>query len=142
VALRRYFGKTTPQPRETSVFNHIMIGANDLEASKKFYDATLGALGQGPGKADDKGRIWWSTAGGTLGIIKPIDGKPATCANGGTIGFKAATAEQLHAWHDAGVAAGGTTCEDPPGPRAGTPMTLAYLRDPAGNKLCAVYRPS
>jgi catechol 2,3-dioxygenase-like lactoylglutathione lyase family enzyme len=124
------------------VFNHIMVGANDLEVSKKFYDATLGALGHGPGKPDDKGRVWWKTSDGVLAIIKPLDGKPANSANGGTIGFKAATAEQLHAWHDAGVAAGGTTCEDPPGPRAGTPLVLAYLRDPAGNKLCAVHQPS
>ncbi len=124
------------------MFNHIMVGANDLDTSKRFYDATLAALGHGPGKADDKGRIWWQTPDGVLAIIKPLDGKPASSANGGTIGFKAASAEQLHAWHDAGVAAGGTTCEDPPGPRAGGNMHLAYLRDPAGNKLCAVYRPA
>jgi catechol 2,3-dioxygenase-like lactoylglutathione lyase family enzyme len=142
VVFCRNFGTTAPQPRETSVFNHIMVGANDLEASKKFYDATLGALGHSPGTPDDKGRIWWKTSSGVLAIIKPLDGQPASCANGGTIGFKAATAEQLHAWHDAGVATGGTTCEDPPGPRAGGQMSLAYLRDPAGNKLCAVYQPS
>ena len=104
------------------MFNHIMIGANDLETSKRFYDATLAALGHGPGKGDDKGRIWWTTPGGVLAIIKPLDGKPATSANGGTIGFKATSPEQLHAWHEAGVAAGGTTCEDPPGPRGGGEM--------------------
>jgi catechol 2,3-dioxygenase-like lactoylglutathione lyase family enzyme len=124
------------------MFNHIMVGANDLETSKRFYDATLGALGHPPGTPDDKGRVWWRADGGVLAIIKPINGEPASCANGGTIGFKASSPEELLAWHDAGVAAGGTTCEDPPGPRAGGQMHLAYLRDPAGNKLCAVYRPA
>ena len=124
------------------MFNHVMIGANDIDASAKFYDATLGALGAGPGVRDEKGRVWWRVAGNTFGIIKPIDGGQATGANGGTIGFKAQTTEQLHAWHAAGVAAGGTPIEEPPGPRAGVPMHLAYLRDPAGNKLCAVFRPA
>ena len=119
-----------------------MIGADDLDASKRFYDKTLAALGHPPGTDDGKGRIWWRTPGGTLAITKPIDGGPASGASGGTIGFKADSAEQLQTWHDAGVAAGGTTCEDPPGPRGGGVMHLAYLRDPAGNKLCAVYRPA
>ena len=124
------------------MFNHVMIGADDLETSKRFYDATLASLGHGPGVGDDQGRVWWRTADGVLAITRPIDGTAASGANGGTIGFKATSPEQLQAWHTAGVAAGGTTCEDPPGPRGGGRIHLAYLRDPAGNKLCAVYRPS
>ena len=124
------------------MFNHVMVGADDLETSTRFYDAIVGALGYGPGTPDGKGRVWWRSPGGVFAISKPIDGKPASCANGGTVGFKAETPEQLLAWHEAGVTAGGTTCEDPPGARPGSPVHLAYLRDPAGNKLCAVYRPS
>ena len=122
------------------MFNHVMVGADDLEASKRFYDATFGALGLTQGKADDKGRVWYRTPQGTFGITKPINGQKASGANGGTIGFVAASPEQLKAWHDAGVASGGTTCEDPPGPRGST--WLAYLRDPAGNKICVVHRPA
>jgi catechol 2,3-dioxygenase-like lactoylglutathione lyase family enzyme len=77
--------------------------------------------------------------GGMLLVTKPIDGQPATYANGGTIGFKMSSPEQAKAWHDAGVAAGGTSCEDPPGERPGSGMYLAYLRDPTGNKLCGLH---
>ncbi len=123
------------------MFSHIMIGTNDLDRAKKFYDALLGTLGVGPAVVDGH-RIFYITPKGILSVSKPIDGKPATAANGGTIGFAAASSEQADAWHKAGIAAGGTTCEDPPGVRSGNSgkMYLAYLRDPDGNKLCALHR--
>jgi catechol 2,3-dioxygenase-like lactoylglutathione lyase family enzyme len=124
------------------MFSHIMLGANDVDASKKFYDATLGVLGVKPGFVDDKGRAFWMTPAGTFGISKPIDGEPACAANGGTIGFNVDSPEQGDAWHAAGVANGGTAIEDAPGIREGGmgKMYLAYLRDPAGNKICALKR--
>ena len=124
------------------MFSHIMLGADDIAAAKTFYDATLGALGLPEGRIDDKGRVTYFTKTGILMLSKPLDGKPASCANGGTIGFAASSPEQADAWHTAGVAAGGTTCEDPPGIRSGSmgPLYLAYLRDPSGNKLCALHR--
>jgi predicted enzyme related to lactoylglutathione lyase len=124
------------------VFSHIMVGANDIAQSKKFYDAILGTLEVPPGMQDPKGRVFYMTKTGVLGISKPIDGAPASHANGGTIGFACNTAEQVNAWHAAGVANGGTTIEEPPGVRPDSGMYLAYLRDPAGNKLCAMLRPS
>lgn len=124
------------------MFSHIVLGANDIDASKAFYDATLAALGIAPGNFDPKGRVFYRTQTGVLGITKPLNGEPATGANGGTVGFGASSPEMVHAWHAAGIAAGGTTCEDPPGPRTmgDLKLYLAYLRDPAGNKLCAVHR--
>lgn len=124
------------------MFSHIMLGADDIAASKAFYDATLGALGVPPGFQDPKGRVFWMTPTGVFAITKPIDGKPASCGNGSTVGFACTSPEQADAWHAAGLAAGGTACEDPPGVRgegAGA-LYLAYLRDPAGNKLCALHR--
>lgn len=124
------------------MFSHIMVGADDVEASKKFYDAILGALGLPAGTTDDKGRVFYMTKTGVFAITKPLNGNAASGANGGTIGFAAASPEQADAWHAAGVANGGTTCEDPPGVREGTigKLYLAYLRDPSGNKLCALHR--
>ena len=125
------------------MFSHIMLGANDLEATRKFYDAVLGTLGIAPGVINKDIRYFYRTPTGTFSFTKPIDGQPATPANGGTIGFLAESLEQVHAFHAAGIANGGTTCEDPPGPRDGAfgILNLAYLRDPDGNKLCAVHRP-
>ena len=123
------------------MFSHIMIGTNDLEKAKSFYDALLGTLGVPPGRVD-RHRVFYRTKTGVLGVTKPIDGQPAHHANGGTIGFLAENPEQAQAWHAAGVANGGKTCEDPPGVRE-TPAGkayLAYLRDPDGNKLCALHR--
>jgi catechol 2,3-dioxygenase-like lactoylglutathione lyase family enzyme len=124
------------------MFSHIMVGANDIGQSKAFYDATLGVLGVPPGAADPKGRVFWRTKTGTFSITKPINGEPACGANGGTIGFSVDSTEQADAWHAAGIAHGGSSCEDPPGIREGSTgkIYLAYLRDPAGNKLCALKR--
>lgn len=124
------------------MFNHIMVGANDLEESKRFYDALLGALGVPPGVVDSPVRCTFRTKTGTFMIKRPINGEPATHGNGSTIGFAAASTDEVDAWHAAGLANGGTTCEDPPGIRDnGTvKVYLAYLRDPCGNKLCAAHR--
>jgi len=123
------------------MFSHVMIGTNDLDRAKKFYDAVLGTLGIGPAVVDGH-RIFYISPKGVFSVSKPIDGKPATFANGGTVGFAAETTEQADAWHAAGVANGGKTCEDPPGVRSGNSgkMYLAYLRDPDGNKICALKR--
>ena len=124
------------------MFSHVMVGSNDIDRSKKFYDALFVAIGGKPGTQDPKGRVIYAHNGGRLMVSKPIDGKAATHSNGGTIGFTMASQEQADAWHNAGVANGGKTIEDPPGVRQGGagPIYLAYLRDPDGNKLCAVHR--
>jgi catechol 2,3-dioxygenase-like lactoylglutathione lyase family enzyme len=124
------------------VFSHVMVGVNNLEVSKKFYDAVLGTLGIGPGVANNN-RYFYRSPTGVFAITTPINGKPATHGNGSTIGFAVKSAEQGNAFHAAGVANGGTTCEDPPGFRenAAGKIYLAYLRDPDGNKICALHRP-
>ncbi|HEY9217650.1 MAG TPA: VOC family protein [Phenylobacterium sp.] len=123
------------------MFSHVMVGTSDLDRAKKFYDAVLGALGVPPGFVD-RHRVFYRTPTGTFGVSLPINGEPQTHANGGTIGFACASPEQADAWHAAGVANGGVSCEDPPGVRPdGNPnFYLAYLRDPDGNKLCGLHR--
>jgi len=123
------------------MFSHVMLGSNDIERSKKFYDATFAAFGGPAGIIDPAGRLVYMHNGGIFLLTKPINGEAACGANGGTVGF-AMTPEQADAWHAAGVANGGTTCEDPPGVREGAAgkLYLAYLRDPDGNKICALYR--
>jgi catechol 2,3-dioxygenase-like lactoylglutathione lyase family enzyme len=123
------------------MFSHIMIGTNDLEKAKAFYDALLGTLGVGPAFVDGH-RIFYMTPTGVFSVSKPINGEAATAPNGGTIGFACSSQEQADAWHAAGVAQGGVSCEDPPGVREGNmgKLYLAYLRDLDGNKLCALHR--
>ena len=125
------------------MFTHVFLGAKDIEASRKFYDAALGALGHAPG-AGGNTRYVYRTPTGTFGITLPINGEPATFGNGSTFGFAAKSEAEVLAFHAAGVANGGVTCEDPPGERTNPAFTyfIAYLRDPAGNKICAMYRPA
>ena len=121
------------------MFSHVMVGSNDIARSRTFYDALFLAMGGKAGIEDAKGRLLYAFKGGLLMVSRPIDGKPATPANGGTIGFWMDDPAQADAWHKAGIAHGGTAIEDPPGVRRGGPRDeyLAYLRDPDGNKLCA-----
>ena len=123
------------------MFNHIMVGADDLPAAKRFYDAVLGELGIGLGVMDTPERCRFRGESGTFMIKKPINGESATHGNGSTVAFVAASPEQASAAHDAGVAAGGVSCEDPLGirERGGARIYLAYLRDPTGNKICLIH---
>ena len=123
------------------MFSHVVIGTNDLDRAQAFYDALLGTLGIGPAKVDGH-RIFYLAKSGVFSVTKPINGQPATHANGGTIGFACTSPEQADAWHAAGIAHGGTTCENPPGIRDGAAgkFYIAYLRDPDGNKICAMHR--
>lgn len=123
------------------MFSHVMVGSSDLERSRRFYDAVFGALGVKPG-ITDRHRVFWRSPSGSFGATLPINGEPQAPANGGTVGFTCDSPSQVDAWHAAGVANGGTSCEDPPGirPGAASPIYLAYMRDPDGNKLCAIHR--
>jgi catechol 2,3-dioxygenase-like lactoylglutathione lyase family enzyme len=97
------------------MFSHVMVGSNDIERSKTFYDALFAAIGGKPGRVDPKGRLSYLHKGAAFMVSKPIDGQAACRANGGTIGFSMDGPEQVEAWHKAGTASGGATCEDPPG---------------------------
>ena len=122
------------------MFSHVMVGSNDIDRAKKFYDA----LHEKEAHVDDKGRLSYRRNGAVFMVTKPIDGQPAHHANGGTIGFNYDSLEEVDAWHRRGVEAGGTACEDSPGYRENAfgKLYLAYLRDPDGNKLCGLHRPA
>ena len=129
------------------MFSHVMVGSNDIERSKRFYDAALGVLGVAEpirNKASTgHTRLFYRHDGGTFCVTEPINGEPASFANGGTIAFKCTSPEQVREFHDTAVAHGGTSIEGPPGLRDGKvgAMHRAYVRDPDGNKLCALHRP-
>lgn len=129
------------------MFSHVMIGTNDIERAKRFYDAVLGVLGAGEPLQNTApsghARLFYRHDGATFCVSEPIDDAPATAANGGTVGFKCSSPEQVVQFHDTAVAHGGISIEDAPGLRVGKlgSIYLAYVRDPDGNKLCALHRP-
>lgn len=131
------------------MFNHIMIGTNDIDRSKAFYEKVIGVIGT-PRIMDNIApsghrRVFLSHDGGVLALTQPINDEPASCANGMTIGFKCASPEQVTELHDVAVAAGGQSVEAPPGLReTGTmgQIYLSYFRDPDGHKICGIFRPA
>src|SRR5205807_9894696 len=126
---------------ENGICSQVMTGSNDTARSKRFCEALVTAMGAEPGTQDARGRLGYSHNGGRFIVSKRIDGKPASNANGGTIGFMMKDAKQAEAWHKAGVANGGTSIEDPPGVRPNGAY-LAYLRDPDGHEIVGVARPA
>jgi catechol 2,3-dioxygenase-like lactoylglutathione lyase family enzyme len=128
------------------MFSHIMVGSSNIERSQQFYNAVLAVLGAPAGMANQSPsghtRVFYRHDGGVFGVSEPINGEPASFANGATIGFKCSSPEQVVQFHDVAVANGGTSIEGAPGLREGKmgAMHLSYVRDPDGNKLCAMFR--
>ena len=118
------------------MYTHVLVGTNDPEKSRAFYDATFAELGIA-GQHTPKGAIYGAPGSAMFGVTTPRDAQAATHANGGTIGFTAPDKAAVDGWHKAGLAHGGRD-EGEPGPRENGPISVygAYLRDPDGNKLC------
>ena len=129
------------------MLNHVMIGSNDIEKTKIFYNAVLGVLGAGGAMehVNETGqtRLFYIHDGSTFSISEPVNGEPVSIANGSTIGFVCDSPEQVRKFHDIAVGNGGISVEDPPGPRDGTMglMYLCYFIDPDGHKICGIHRP-
>lgn len=129
------------------MLNHVMVGSNDIERSKTFYNAVLGVVGAGEPMVhvNDTGhtRLFYNHNGDTFGVVEPINDQPANPANGATLGIKCESMEQVQELHDVAIANGGTSIEDPPGPRSGNMgvMNLCYFTDPDGHKWCGIHRP-
>lgn len=123
------------------MFSHVMLGTNNIEESKKFYDSIMAILGYDEGIIDHKGRCIYRNESGIFFLTKPINGKAATHGNGMTIGFSASSSKLVDMWYEAGLKNGGTICENPPGIRVSgeRELYLGYLRDPSGNKICATH---
>lgn len=127
------------------MLSHILLGTNDLTASRQFYDAMLSVLGAPSAshiQVNGFERYVWDHDGTRLMIATPRDGQPCTHYNGFTLGFKTTSIDQLHRALDAALAHGGVAIEDPAGWRKapGNDRYLAYVRDPAGHKLCLMFR--
>ena len=129
------------------MFSHIMVGSNDIDRSKRCYDALLAVVGGGKAmrnvSSSGHERLFYPHDGSMFCVSQPIDSEKASYANGGTVGFKCTSPEQVQEFHDVAVANGGASIEAAPGLRESPmgAMHLAYVRDPDGNKLCAMYRP-
>ena len=130
------------------MFSHIMVGSNDIQRSKKFYNAILSVIGAGSPteRVNDAGkaRLFYAHKGSSFSIAEPLNGEPVGPSNGSTIGFVCDSPEQIQEFHDAAIAHGATSVEDPPGLRENSygSSYLCYFLDPDGHKICGVHRPT
>ncbi len=125
------------------MYSYATLGSNDLKTSKKFFDATLGALGISCFYEGDDAVAYAlsGTERPSLWLTKPFDGHSADFGNGAMLSFIANNADPVSAFHAAALANGGSD-EGAPGYRENysPDFYAAYVRDPVGNKLCAVFR--
>ncbi|QYY28375.1 VOC family protein [Cupriavidus pinatubonensis] len=118
-----------------TIFTHVVIGTNDLERARNFYDEVLGTLGVQRVMNLETASLWGADVPAFM-VTKPGNGLPATYANGGTISFAAPSRAAVHAFHETALKLGALD-EGEPGPRSFTPTAYAaYVRDPDGNKIC------
>lgn len=128
------------------MFSHIMIGSDDIERSKKFYNSVLKVLGVNEPIVNvnktGQTRLIYNHKGATFMITQPINGKAVSNANGSTIGFECDSPEQVKEFHDAAIASGATSIEAPPGLRHTSTgkKHLSYFLDPDGHKICGMFR--
>ena len=121
------------------MYSHVVVGAQDLERAKTFYDAIFRHMPLDEQGFDKLQRPFYRQGKQRFIVTLPINGQPASPANGGTIGFELTSCEAVYAWHQAGVEQGGSSAESAPHIREDG-KCVAYLRDPSGNKLCAFYQ--
>ena len=124
------------------MLSHSMVGTDDLDAARVFYDTVLGTLGYAYAGENERA-VFYSDGLNNFVVGRPVNGEAAHPGNGMTVGFSADSTEAVDAFAAAGVAAGGTQVEDPPGIRINPfgRFYNAYLRDLEGNKICAIHGP-
>jgi catechol 2,3-dioxygenase-like lactoylglutathione lyase family enzyme len=125
------------------MYSYATLGTNDVKVSKKFFDATLGAIGITCFYEGDDAVAYaiTGTERPSLWVTKPFDGRAANFGNGAMLTFVANSADEVNAFHAAALVNGGSD-EGAPGYRENysPDFYAAYVRDPLGNKLCAVFR--
>jgi|SRR6478609_6989900 len=120
------------------MIGYVLVGSNDLENSKKFYDALLAELGAKRGFGGDTMQAYSTGKGPMLGVCKPHDGNAATVGNGTMVSLSAPSREKVHEMHAKAMSLGAKD-EGAPGPRGDNGFYGAYFRDPDGNKLCVFH---
>ena len=126
------------------MIGYITIGANDAEASGRFYDAVLECCGY-ERKFADSGWVGYGPVGKdehNIYICPPHDKQPACFGNGMMVAFRVRSRESVDNAYHAGLATGGSD-EGPPGYRPPDKQSWfgAYLRDPVGNKIAIYFTP-
>jgi catechol 2,3-dioxygenase-like lactoylglutathione lyase family enzyme len=111
------------------LFDHVHLRVRDLEASRRFYVAVTESLGIPLGLETE-------SAFAVDELFVSSDGEPTERVH---IAFQASDEEAVTRFYEAGLAAGG--CDNGrPGPRDYHPgYYAAYLFDPDGNNVEAVY---
>ena len=117
------------------MFNHVGFRVKDLDASTRFYDAALGALGYALGSNEPDTASFGPPGAPALWLY--ADERLAHSLV--HVAFNASSRSAVDAFHRAGLAAGGRD-NGAPGLRRdyGASYYAAFLLDPDGNNIEAV----
>lgn len=120
------------------MIHHVSVGTNDVERSKRFYDAVLPTLGIMPLSTDEAG-LGYHCGTFHFSVQVPIDGQPATVGNGSHVAFSVENRMMVNCFHEAALAHGGSD-DGAPGLRTDYDANYygAFVRDPDGHKIEAV----
>lgn len=121
--------------------NYVMIGSNDVEKAREFYDAVLPAIG---GKLIAEymphAFCYEMRGGGRIWVATPFDEATATPGNGNMVGLSCESIEEVQEAHRIGLSKGGTNEGDPGArPKYGPDFYGSYIRDLDGNKMSFVF---
>jgi catechol 2,3-dioxygenase-like lactoylglutathione lyase family enzyme len=71
------------------MIDHVSLGTNDLARARAFYTPVLATLDIRLMREEESELLYGSAGGFVISIVEPMDGKPATAANGTHIAFRA-----------------------------------------------------
>ena len=117
--------------RPIVTLDHVSLPVKRLAAARKFYQAALGAigmsinldLGSAFGMGSKKQKVFWVT-------------QQRGATGGAHYAFRVGSRTDVHAFHRAGLSAGGKDHGAPgPRPNYGPHYYAAFLKDPEGNNI-------
>lgn len=111
--------------------NYFVVGTNDMEASKAFYNALFAQSGLQSLSPSDR-MTYWLGEDFAFATAIPFDKELATNGNGTMVGFSVGAKEEVKRMHALAIKLGGN-CEGEPRQRG--PKFSAYVRDLDCNKL-------
>lgn len=123
------------------MIGNTLVGTSHLARAKTFWNTLLAPLGMERIMEFERMCAWGRGFDqAAFGVITPLNGQPATVANGSMVSFQCSTREQVDAMHRTAIELGGSD-EGAPGARGPSgEFYAAYFRDLDGHKFLAYAR--
>jgi hypothetical protein len=116
------------------MIGNVIVGSNDLEKARNFFDVVLAELGGKRARGSHRLQCYSAGEGPMLAVCTPYDNQPATVGNGIMVSLVAPSRDLVDKVHAIALASGAM---DEGAPRRHNDTFYgAYFRDLDGNKVC------